>query len=81
MNLRERWRTFWYEEYDLIISVPGEVTVYPDGKRVEAGAEKKFKVKKIIKQDPKHFIFIDMKGRRNEIRFTAPMPFQVIKIY
>lgn len=81
MNLKERWLRFWYEEYEINITVPKEVTLLPNGGKTETYTEKKYRAKKVIKADSKHFIFVDMKGHRNEIKYTNPVVFHIIKIY
>lgn len=80
MSLKTRWEKFWKEEYELIITIPGEVTVHADGSRTEKKAQQFYHAKKLIKTTPKHFVFIDMNGQKNEIKFLDPVVFHIVKI-
>lgn len=76
------WNSLWREEYQLKIYFPGEIATLADGSTVEKpAAEKQFVAKKLIKTTPKHFIWIDLKDRRHEIKFLKPVVFHIIKIY
>lgn len=81
MSLKTWWKEYWLEEYELIIWVADTVTVHPDGARTETWKEKKYKVKKLLKSSPKHFVFIDLNNHRNEIKFLNPVDFHIIKIW
>lgn len=80
-DIKTWWWRLWLEEYILIISVPGDVVVHPDGTRTETKIDKTFDAKKLLKLSPKLFIFIDPQDRRNEIKFTHPVNYHVIKVY
>jgi len=80
-RIKKWWKEFWLEEYELIISVSDTVTTHAHGARTETWKEKKYSAKKLIKTTPTHFVFIDVAGRRNEIKFLNPVDFHVIKIW
>ena len=80
-KIKKWWNEFWREEYELIIWVADTVTVHQDGARTETWKEKRYKAKKLIKTNPKHFVFIDLNQRRNEIKFLKPVDFHVIKVW
>lgn len=74
--------SIWREEYQITIYYPGEKVTLADGSVVEKkAAERSFTAKKIIKQNPKHFIWIDLKDRQHELKFIDPVVFHIIKIY
>ena len=37
--------------------------------------------KKIVKQGPKHFIFYDLEGKKNEIKYLEPVDFHIVKVW
>ena len=81
-KIKQWWKKVWYEEYELITTVPRDATIHHDGTRTETTKEKKYKAKKLIKTSPKHFIFIDMKDNKNEIKFQQPViDFHIVKIW
>jgi hypothetical protein len=75
------WHNFWREEYELIITVPDINTVHDNGDRSNTKKDLHFSAKKLIKTSPKHFIFVDMKDQRNEIKFLTATDFHIIKIW
>lgn len=76
------WNSLWREEYQLKIYFPGESATLADGSVVtKPASERQFACKKLIKTNPKHFIWIDLKDRQHEIRFLQPVVFHIIKIY
>ena len=81
MSLKTWWQKITREEYELIITFPGEVTVHADGSRTEKKAQQFYHAKKLIKTTPKHFVFIDMDGQKNEIKFLDPVVFHTVKIW
>ena len=60
MGLRAWWKKVWREEYELIITVPGEVTIHTDGSRTEKKTQQFYQAKKIAKATPKYFLFYDL---------------------
>ncbi len=80
-KIKKWWNEFWREEYELIIWVADTVTVHQDGARTETWKEKRYRAKKLVKTSPKHFVFIDMNQRRNEIKFLKSVDFHVIKVW
>jgi hypothetical protein len=80
-KIKKWWKEYWLEEYELIISVPGDVVIHADGSRTESTKQVKYAAKKLIKTVPKHFVFVDMNGRKNEIKFLNPVDFHVIKVW
>jgi hypothetical protein len=81
MSLKTWWKNLWREEYELIITVPGDVIIHADGGRTEKKSQQIYHAKKLVKTTPKHFVFIDMDGKRNEIKFLQPVVFHVVKIW
>ena len=81
MSLKTWWQRVTREEYELIITVPSEVTIHADGGRTEKKSQQIYHAKKLIKTTPKHFIFIDMNGKKNEIKFLDPVVFHTVKIW
>ena len=81
MSLKTWWKELWLEQYQIIITVPAETVIHADGARTETTKKVQYSAKKIIKAMPKQFIFIDLKGRRNDIKFLNPVDFHIIKIW
>jgi hypothetical protein len=82
MSLKNWWYTLIKEEWELKFSVPAsEAEILPDGTRIEHTVEKVFRLKKMIKIKPDHFIFIDIEDHRQEINLTAPVSYSIKKIY
>jgi nicotinamide riboside kinase len=81
MSLKTWWQKITREEYELIITVPGDVTIHADGSRTEKKTQQFYQAKKIIKAIPKHFVFIDLNGKRNEIKFLQPVDFHIVKVW
>ena len=82
MSLRNWWYTLIKEEWELKFSVPsGELELLLDGTRIEHKVERVFRLKKIIKIKPDHFIFIDTEDHRQEINLTSPVSYSIKKIY
>ena len=81
MSLKTWWKNIWREEYELIITVPGDTVIHADGGRTEKKSQQLYQAKKLIKTTPKHFIFIDLAGKRNEIKFLDPVVFHVVKVW
>jgi hypothetical protein len=82
MSLRNWWYTLIKEEWELKFSVPsGESELLLDGTRIEHTIERVFRLKKIIKIKPDHFIFIDTDHHRQEINLTSPVSYSIKKIY
>ena len=76
------WNTYWKEEYEITIYYPGEKATLADGSVVEKQpAEKTFKAKKILKKNPKHFMWIDLEDRHHELKFLNPVVFHVVKVF
>ena len=74
-------KTLFLEEYELTVFFKGETKVLADGTRIESGAPKTFRVKKIKKLSEKHIIFIDVDKKRHEIKTTEPTGYNLIKIH
>ena len=80
-KLGDWWRRVTREEYELIITVPGEVTIHADGARTEKQTQQFYHAKKIAKATPKYFLFIDLDGKKNEIKLQKPADFHIVKIW
>lgn len=74
-------KTLFLEEYELTIFFKGETKVLADGTRIESGAPKTFRVKKIKKLSEKHIVFIDVNKQRHEVKTTEPVGYNLVKIY
>ncbi len=81
MSLKTWWKKVWREEYELIITVPSEVTVHADGARTEKTKQQFYQAKKIVKATPKYFLFYDLDGKKNEIKLQKPADFHVVKVW
>ena len=81
MSIKEWWKRVWREEYELIITVPDEVTILANGARTEKTKQQIYHAKKSGKATPKHFVFHDLEGKKNEIKFLNPVDFHIVKIY
>tara|TARA_R110000764_G_scaffold234762_1_gene328830 strand:- start:241 stop:489 length:249 start_codon:yes stop_codon:yes gene_type:complete len=75
------WMSLWFEQHELIISVPEDVTYHEDGSKTETTRQDRYLVSKLIKTTPKIFIFIDIDGQIHEIRFVKPVVFHIIKVW
>ena len=81
MSLKSWWQRVTREEYELILTVPKDVTVHTDGTRTESTKQVKYTAKKLVKMNPKHIIFKDLHGNRNELKFLKPIDYHVKKIW
>ena len=75
------WFTVTREEYELTLRVPKDVFVHQDGSLTETTKQLKFRAKKLWKHSPKHFIFKDMDGHKNELKFLKPVEYHYKKIW
>ena len=75
------WQKVTKEEYELILTVPKDVTVHTDGTRTESTKQVKYKAKKLVKITPKHIIFKDLNDNRNELKFLKPVEYHIKKIW
>ena len=75
------WTSLWFEQHELIITVPVDIKYHEDGSRTETTRMDTYQVSKLIKTTPKIFIFEDIDGRRHEIRFLKPVVFHIIKVW
>lgn len=79
--LIEKIKLWFTEEYELTVFFPGPAQVMPDGSRIESGAPKTYHCKKIVKLTTKHIIFVDMEGKRHEIKMVSDVGYDLKKIY
>ena len=80
-KLGDWWRRVTREEYELIITVLGEVTIHKDGARTEKRSQQHYQARKIVKATPKYFLFIDLDGKKNEIKLQKPADFHIVKVW
>jgi hypothetical protein len=81
-KIKEWWLSLWREKYEITIYYPGEKVTLADGSTVEKEpAEKTFSAKKILKKNPKHFIWIDLEDRHHELKFLTPVVFHIVKVF
>lgn len=80
-RIKDWWQRLWKEEYILILTIPGDITTAVDGTQTQGTVDKTFHAKKMLKLSPKIFIFIDLKDQKNEIKFTKPIDYHVIKVW
>lgn len=80
-RIKDWWQRLWKEEYILILTIPGDITTEVDGTQTQGTVDKTFHAKKMLKLSPKIFIFIDLKDQKNEIKFTKPIDYHVIKVW
>lgn len=75
------WYTLIKEEFELTIYFPGKTEILDDGTRVESADPKTYRAKAIRKLTQTHIIFIDLEGRKHEIKTVNPVGYDVTKIY
>ena len=80
-KIKEWWKKLWKDEFELTIFFPGSVTTMPDGSKIESNVPKTWKVSQIGKITPTHFVFFDTEKRKHVIKTTAPVGYNLIKIY
>ena len=80
-KIKNWWLTLIKEEWELTIFFPGESKFLPDGTRIDSGAPKTYRAKKIIKLTQTHMIFIDVSNIRHEIKVVNPVGYDLRKIY
>jgi hypothetical protein len=77
----EWWKRITREEYEMVIWVADTVTTHQDGERTKTWKAQTYHAKKIVKQGPKHFIFYDLEGKKNEIKYLEPVDFHIVKVW
>ena len=80
-KIKHWWLTLIREEYELTIYFPGKTEVLESGVRIESADPKTYKAKAIKKLTPKHIIFIDLEGRKHEVKTINPVGYDITKIY
>lgn len=80
-KIKNWWLTLIKEEYELTIFFPGKTEILGDGTRVTSGAPKTYKAKAIKKLTQTHIVFIDLDGRKHEIKVVDPVGYDLKKIY
>ncbi len=77
----EWWKRVTREEYEIVIWVADTITTHQDGIRTKTWKTQTYHAEKIVKQSPKHFIFYDLEGKKNEIKYLEPVDFHIVKIW
>ena len=80
MSLKSWWQRVTREEYELILTVPKDVTVHADGTRTESTKQVKYSARKLVKMNPKHIIIKHLHGNRNELKFLKHIDYHKKKI-
>ena len=80
-KVKNWWFTLIKEEYELTIFFPGKTEILSDGTRVTSGDPKTYKAKAIKKLTQTHIVFIDLDGRKHEIKVVDPVGYDLKKIY
>ena len=80
-KIKNWWFTLIKEEYELTIFFPGKTEILGDGTRITSGNPKTYRAGVIKKASPTHFIFIDLDGRKHEIKVVDPVGYDLTKIY
>ena len=80
-KIKHWWLTLIREEYELTIYFPGKTEVLESGARIESADPKTYKAKAIKKLTPKHIIFIDLEGRKHEVKTVNAVGYDITKIY
>lgn len=80
-KLKNWWLTLIKEEFELTIYFPGKVVVDDNGNREITVDPKTYRCKAIKKLTQTHIIFIDLEGRRHEVKVVDPVGYDLTKIY
>lgn len=80
-KIKNWWFTLIKEEYELTIFFPGKTEILGDGTRITSGNPKTYRAGVIKKATPNHFIFVDLDGRKHEIKVVDPVGYDLKKIY
>ena len=80
-RIKHWWHTLIREEWELTVFFPGETKFLPDGTRIDSGAPKTYRAKKIVKLTNSHMIFVDLMGVKHEIKVVNPVGYDLRKIY
>lgn len=79
--LKAWWLRLITDQWELTLTLPGEVRVMKDGSRIEQKIQQVYYIKKIIKIDPTRFIFIDINKHKHDIVLTSPASYHIKKTY
>ena len=80
-KVKNWWLTLIKEEYELTIYFPGKTELLENGARIESADPKTYRAKAIKKLTPKHIIFIDLEGRKHEVKTVNAVGYDITKIY
>lgn len=80
-KLKNWWLTLIKEEFELTIYFLGKVVVDDDGNKEITADPKTYRCKAIKKLTQTHIIFIDLEGRRHEVKVVDPVGYDLTKIY
>lgn len=69
-KITDLWEELFREEY--------LITVYVSKKLLK---KKIYRAKKVIKSSPKHFRWVDLEGKKHELKFVKPVVYHIIKIH
>jgi hypothetical protein len=80
-KIKHWWLTLLKEEYELTIYFPGKIELLENGSRIETIDPKTYRAKAVKKLTPKHIIFIDLEGRKHEVKTVNSVGYDITKIY
>jgi|TARA_S200002703_G_C3787134_1_gene242745 hypothetical protein len=80
-KIKNWWLTLIKEEYELTIYFPGKTELLENGTRILSADPKTYRAKAIKKLTPKHIIFIDLEGRKHEVKTVNAVGYDITKIY
>lgn len=80
-KIKHWWLTLIKEEYELTIYFPGKIELLENGSRIETIDPKTYRAKAVKKLTPKHIIFIDLEGRKHEVKTVNSVGYDITKIY
>ena len=80
-KVKNWWLTLIKEEYELTIYFPSKTELLENGARIESADPKTYRAKAIKKLTPKHIIFIDLEGRKHEVKTVNAVGYDITKIY
>ena len=80
-KFKQWWFTLFHDEFEITVYFPGKVEILENGSRIESADPKTYRAKVIKKLTQKHIIFIDLEGRKHEIKTVNPVGYDVKQLY
>jgi len=75
------WLTLIKEEFELTVYFLGKIVEDNDGNKEITTDPKTYRCKAIKKLTQTHMIFIDLDGRKHEVKVVNPVGYELTKIY